>query len=113
MDRRLGEPQNRSGRGGEEKNSQPRRESNPRDFPLGADGENSAQQNPHVFTTQITSQMSMFNTHNSFTAQYTFSVLFSTVYESILHVFFSTIVLSAFPCATGVFLINTIEQSPS
>jgi hypothetical protein len=30
LDRRLGGPQSRSGRGGEEKNSQPRRESNPR-----------------------------------------------------------------------------------
>jgi hypothetical protein len=30
LDRRLDEPQNRSGRGGEEKNSQPLRESNPR-----------------------------------------------------------------------------------
>jgi hypothetical protein len=29
LDSRLGEPQSRSGRGGEEKNSQPRRESNP------------------------------------------------------------------------------------
>jgi hypothetical protein len=28
LDRRLGGPQNRSGRGGEEKNSQPRQESN-------------------------------------------------------------------------------------
>jgi hypothetical protein len=30
LDRKLGGPQTRSGRGGEEKNSQPRRESNPR-----------------------------------------------------------------------------------
>jgi hypothetical protein len=30
LDRRLGGLQSRSGRGGEEKNSQPRRESNPR-----------------------------------------------------------------------------------
>jgi hypothetical protein len=30
LDRRLGGPQSRSERGGEEKNSQPRRESNPR-----------------------------------------------------------------------------------
>jgi hypothetical protein len=29
LDRRLGGPQSRSGHGGEEKNSQPRRESNP------------------------------------------------------------------------------------
>jgi hypothetical protein len=30
LDRRLGGPQSRSGHGGQEKNSQPRRESNPR-----------------------------------------------------------------------------------
>jgi hypothetical protein len=30
LDRRLGGPQSRSGRSGEEKNSQPRQESNPR-----------------------------------------------------------------------------------